>query len=117
VGDDTDDSSRAPLAAFVNGQTGAMNPERQGLNSALLDGASPLNVVRGNPGQDSYSPVWDVHPAAWTAAAMASGQNLHQTDWNTMQMLVEQGLITGPGGARFGPANFVVDCPIVSRGN
>jgi hypothetical protein len=111
------DSARASLAAFVNGQTGATNPQRQGLNSALLDGLSPLNVLRWNPSQGRYSPLWDVHPAAWTAPAIAAGRNLRQTDWNTIQGLVDHGLITGPGGAPFGPANFIVDCPIVSLGN
>jgi hypothetical protein len=117
AGDDSTASSRASLAAFVNGQTGATNPQRQGLNSALLDGLSPLNVLRWNPSQGRYSPLWDVHPAAWTAAAIQSGQNLRQTDWNTIQGLVDHGLITGPDGAPFGPGNFIVDCPIVSSSN
>jgi hypothetical protein len=116
-GDDSGDSARASLAAFVNGQTGVNNPQRQGLNSALLDGLSPLNVLRWNPSQGRYSPLWDVHPAAWTPAAIAAGQNLRQTDWGTIQGLVDHGLITGPGGAPFGPGNFIVDCPIVSMGN
>lgn len=117
AGDDSGKSARASLAAFVNGQTGVNNPQRQGLNSALLDGLSPLNVLRWNPSQGRYSPLWDVHPAAWTAAAIASGQNLRQTDWGTIQGLVDHGLITGPGDAAFGPGNFIVDCPIVSMGN
>jgi hypothetical protein len=117
VGDDSTDSARASLAAFVNGQTGANNPQRQGLNSAILDGLSPLNVLRWNPSQGRYSPLWDVHPAAWTAGAIKAGQNLRQTDWGTIQGLVDHGLITGPGGAPFGPAGFIVDCPIVSSGN
>jgi hypothetical protein len=116
-GDDSGDSARASLAAFVNGQTGPTNPQRQGLNSALLDGLSPLNVLRWNPSQGRYSPLWDVHPAAWTAAAIAARQNLRQTDWGTIQGLVDHGLITGPGGAPFGPGNFIVDCPIVSMGS
>ena len=115
AGDDSGDSARASLAAFVNGQTGAANPQRQGLNSALLDGLSPLNVLRWNPSQGNYSPLWDVHPAAWSAAAIATGQNLRQTDWGTIQGLVDHGLITGPAGAPFGPGNFIVDCPIVSQ--
>src|SRR6266436_6097554 len=36
--------SREPLIAFTNGQTGRTNPERQGLNAALLDGPPPLNL-------------------------------------------------------------------------
>jgi hypothetical protein len=115
VGDDSTHSSRTSLAAFVNGQTGASNPQRQGLNSALLDGLSPLNILRWNPSQGRYSPLWDVHPAAWTDAAIASGQNLRQTDWGTLQGLVDHGLVTGPGGAPFGAAGFIVNCPIISQ--
>jgi hypothetical protein len=115
VGDDSTKSSRTSLAAFVNGQTGANNPQRQGLNSALLDGLSPLNILRWAPNQGRYSPLWDVNPAAWTDAAIASGQNLRQTDWGTLQGLVDKGLVTGPGGAPFGAAGFIVNCPIISQ--
>jgi hypothetical protein len=38
-----------------------------------------------------------------------------QTDWNTIQGLVDHGRITGPGGASVGPAGFIVDCPIIFR--
>ena len=116
-GQDGTDVARASLAAFVNGQTGANNPDRQGLNSALLDGLDPLNVLRWNPSQGRYSPLWDVHPAAWTAAAIAAGLNHRQFDWGQVVNLVDHGLITGPGGAPFGPADFIVVCPIVSRAN
>lgn len=114
VGNDGTDSARASLAAFVNGQTGANNPERQGLNSALLDGLDPLNVLRWNPSQGRYSPLWDVHPAQWSAQAIANGQNLRQEDFNDIRNLVDKGLVTGPGGTPFGPAGFIVNCPIVS---
>jgi hypothetical protein len=114
AGGDGTDSARASLAAFINGQTGASNPQRQGLNSALLDGLSPLNVLRWNPSQGRYSPLWDVHAAAWSASAIASGQNVRQTDFGDILGLANHGLVTGPGGAPFGPAGFIVDCPIVS---
>jgi hypothetical protein len=113
-GDGTD-SARASLAAFVNGQTGAANPQRQGLNSALLDGLSPLNVLFWNPKQGRYSPLWDVHPAQWNAATAAAGQNLRQTDFGQIENLAQHGVITGPGGAPFASADFVVNCPIISR--
>ena len=113
-GDGTD-SARASLAAFVNGQTGAANPQRQGLNSALLDGLSPLNVLFWNPKQGRYSPLWDVHPAQWSATAVATAQNLRQTDFGQVENLAQHGVITGPGGTPFASADFVVDCPIVSR--
>jgi hypothetical protein len=114
LGADGTDSSRTSLAAFINGQTGVDNPERQGLNSALLDGLSPLNVLRWNPSQGRYSPLWDVHIAAWTEAAIAAGVNGRQTDFGDVLGLASHGLVTGPGGARFAAVGFIVNCPIVS---
>jgi hypothetical protein len=114
AGGDGSNSSRATLVAFVNGQTGAGNLQRQGLNSALLDGLSPLNVLFWTPNQGRYSPLWDVHPGAWTAAAIDSGRNVRQTDRSDVRNLVEAGVVTGPGGGRFGPAGVVVNCPIIS---
>lgn len=114
AGGDGTDSARATLAAFVNGQTGADNPQRQGLSSALLDGLDPLNVLRWNPDQGRYSPLWDVHLAEWSAQAIANGQNQRQMSFNDIRNLVEEGLITGPDGAPFGPSGFIVNCPIVS---
>jgi hypothetical protein len=114
LGGDGTDSARTSLAAFVNGQTGLNNPQRQGLNSALLDGADPLNLLFWTPNQGRYSPLWDVFPAAWTDAAIAAGRNLAQKDRSGLLGLVDEGWVTGPGGARFGAAGFIVNCPIVS---
>lgn len=114
LGEDGTDQARTSLAAFVNGQTGAGNPNRQGLNSAVLDGLAPLNILRWAPNQGRYSPVWDVHPAAWSDAAIAKGLNQRQTDWGTIEGLVSKGYVTGPGGAKFGAAGIVVNCPIIS---
>lgn len=114
LGEDGSDQARTSLAAFVNGQTGAGNPNRQGLNSAVLDGLAPLNILRWSPNQGRYSPVWDVHPAAWSDAAIAKGLNTRQTDWGTIEGLVSKGYVTGPGGAPFGAAGIVVNCPIIS---
>jgi len=113
-GADGTDSSRASLAAFVNGQTGAANPQRQGLNSALLDGLDPLNVLRWNPSQGRYSPLWDVHLAAWSASAVANGRNQHQTDFGDVQGLASHGQVSAPDGTPFAASGFVVNCPIVS---
>jgi hypothetical protein len=114
LGDDSTASSRASLAAFVNGQKGATNPQRQGLNSAVADGLDPLNVLRWNPTQGRYSPLWDVHLARWSGRAIASGQNLRQTDWGTVQGLADHGLITAPDGRLFAASGLIVNCPIIS---
>ena len=114
AGDDSTASARASLAGFVNGRTGATNPERQGFNSAILDGLDPLNVLAWTPNQGRYSPLWDVHPTAWTPKAQAAGADVHQKDFAEISTkLVEAGLVSGPGGAPFAAANIVVNCPIV----
>jgi hypothetical protein len=110
--------SRESLIAFTNGQTGAANPERQGLNAAILDGPPPLNILQEVPERSSqfdYSPMWDVHLANWTSGAVAAGLNVRQTDFSAVLQHVTDGEITGfPAGSPFGPSGFVVNCPVVS---
>jgi hypothetical protein len=115
AGGDGTDSARASLAAFVNGQTGRTNPQRQGLNSAVADGLDPLNLLAWMPNQGRYSPLWDVHLAAWSAADVAAGTNTRQVEFAAVEELAQQGRITAPDGSPFGASGFIVDCPIVSR--
>src|SRR5215471_16306580 len=110
--------SREPLIAFTNGQTGSTNPQRQGLNAAILDGHSPLNILKEVPHPGAlfdYSPMWDIHSETWTDAAVAAGLNLRQTDFSAALQQVTAGNATGfPAGSTFGPSGFVVNCPVVS---
>jgi hypothetical protein len=110
--------SRESLIAFTNGQTGPTNPQRQGLNAAILDGPPPLNILQEIPEQKSqfdYSPMWDIHLATWTDTAVAAGLNVRQTDFSAALQQVKDGNATGfPAGSTFGPSGFVVNCPVVS---
>jgi hypothetical protein len=115
AGDDSTNSARASLAAFVNGQIGADNPQRQGINSALNGDGDPLNVLFWNPKQGRYSPLWDVFLSAWSAKAVAAGQNVRQTDFGQVENLAEHAVVTRFDGAPFGAVNVVVNCPIISR--
>ena len=108
--DDGTGSARASLAAFTNGQTGAGNPERQGLNSAILDGLSPLNVLRWAPNQGRYSPLWDVHLAAFAKGVTPT----RQEDYGDVINLASKGKLTAPDGTPFAASNFIVVCPIIS---
>jgi hypothetical protein len=108
-GGDGTNSARASLAAFVNGATGASNPQRQGLNSALLGDGDPLNVLAWLPNQGRYSPLWDVHLAAWRAGAVPT----RQTEFAHVADLARNGQVTAPDGGQFGPSQFIVDCPII----
>src|SRR5262249_42591793 len=110
--------SREPLIAFTNGQTGAANPQRQGLNAALLDGPPPLNILKEIPeptSQFDYSPLWDVHLETWTAAAIAAGLNLRQTGLPAPKPQAHAGNPTGfPAGRPFGARGIVGNFPVVS---
>jgi hypothetical protein len=110
VGQDGTDQARTSLAAFVNGPTGASNPQRQGLNSALLGEGDPLNVLAWTPNQGRYSPLWDVFLTEW-----APGQTPKQvTRFADVADLAEAGKVTSPGGAPWAAAGVIVNCPIVA---
>jgi hypothetical protein len=115
-GDDSLFSPVERIFVFVNGPTGKDNPQRQGLNSALSDGASPLNVLGGIPTvATDYSPIWDLNPAVWTQKAVDLGYRSRMTEEFAILGLVQKGWLTGLNGAAFGSAGFVVNCPIVYR--
>ena len=119
IGVGGDDSLFSPVErifVFVNGPTGKNNPQRQGLNSALSDGRSPLNVLGGIPTvATDYSPLWDLNPAVWTEKAIKNGYRARMTEEFAILGLAEKGWITGLGGKAFGSSGFVVNCPIVFR--
>ena len=114
-----DDSLFSPVErifVFVNGHTGKDNPQRQGLNSALSDGVSPLNVLGGIPTvATDYSPMWDLNPAVWTQQAITRGYRARMTEEFAILGLVEKGFLTGLNGQKFGSVGLIVNCPIVYR--
>jgi hypothetical protein len=111
--------SRESLIAFINGQTGVTNPQRQGLNAALLNGGSPLNILKEIPeptARFDYSPLWDIHLVQWNAW-VAVENRLRQTDFAAAQALVgTQAQSLTPSGLSntFGATGFVVNCPVIS---
>jgi hypothetical protein len=116
AGDDSLFSPVERIFVFVNGATGKDNPQRQGLNSALSDGASPLNVLGGIPTvATDYSPLWDLNPAVWTQAAIDKGYRARMTEEFAILGLVRRGLLTGLNGKAFGSTGLIVNCPIVYR--
>jgi hypothetical protein len=115
-GDDSLFSPVERIFVFANGQTGKDNPQRQGLNSALSDGASPLNVLGGIPTvATDYSPIWDINPSVWTQKAIELGYRSRMTEEFSILGMVQKGWITGLDGKKFGSVGLVVNCPIVYR--
>lgn len=112
-------SARSAIVPIVNGPRGKSNPQRQGLQSAVLGEGSPLNITQSLPGGRDYSPIWDVHPAVWSESATPK----RLTSTAQIAAEVKAGRLTSGGG---GPANaslgglkaapFISNCPTIAIG-
>ena len=133
-GDDFLGSARERLFGFINGQTGANNPNAQGfqhlaldgmisqdasasntaLINALRNGGDLLNVFGDFPTlsdprhSDAYSPLWDAQLGLWTPKAVSEGLNTRQTDENQVFNLAatRPDLLTGVNPATGQPQPY-----------
>jgi hypothetical protein len=118
-----DDSFSSPIERIfiaTNGPEngGCDNPLRQGLSADLADGYRPNNVVGGIPTNAlDYSPIWDAQLFAWTSDAINKGYRGQLREEFEILTFVQDGLLTGPGGAKFGSSGFSINCTIVQRLN
>ncbi|MBC7919975.1 MAG: hypothetical protein H7Z75_02700 [Ferruginibacter sp.] len=125
-----DASALLGFSPASNGETGADNPQRQGLNSTIVDGdRDPINVFPLDPDNskqfgNNYSPMWDAHVSAWTEEAIAAGKRRRITGFEDLQALVEAGLVTSfagnsgePNGfvAGLKPTNLIINCPVIAQ--
>src|SRR6266851_4827551 len=116
--DDTFSSPIERIFISTNGpeEGGCANPLRQGLSADLADGFRPNNVVGGIPSlATDYSPVWDAQLFSWTQAAISQGFRGQVREEFQILTFVQDGLITGPGGNKFGSSGFSINCPIAQR--
>jgi hypothetical protein len=128
---DSSAASEQPIVALANGQTGADNPQAQGLAHVALDGelsedavlansaafGSPLNILAtfsAGSAAASYTPLWAADVGVWSQSTVAGHRNVRLTSVAQVYDLAGKGEITSPGGKRFGPAGFVVNCPVVA---
>jgi hypothetical protein len=117
----TDDSFSSPIERIFIGTNGpesggCNNPLRQGLSADLADGARPNNVLGGIPTIAlDYSPAWDAQLFEWTKDAIDNGFRGQVREEFQILTFVQDGLITGPGGAPFGSSGFSINCPIAQR--
>ena len=133
-GDDFLGSARERLFGFINGQTGAGNPNAQGFvhlikdghaaedaaasNTALINalrhGGDLLNVFGDFPTltdprhAQAYSPLWDAQLGLWTPKAVQAGLNTRQIDENVVFDLAatRPDLLTGINPATGRPAPY-----------
>ena len=118
-----DDSFSSPIERIFIATNGAeqgscANPLRQGLSADLADGFRPNNTLGGIPTLAlDYSPAWDANLYEWTQDAISNGYRGQLREEFNILTFVQDGLLTGPGGAAFGSAGFSINCPIVIRLN
>jgi len=133
-GDDFLGSARERLFGFINGQTGARNPQAQGFQHLVLDGHASEDASAGNKAlidslrnggdllqvfgdfptlsdprhADAYSPLWDAQLGLWTPKAISLGLNKRQIDENVVFNLAatRPDLITGVDPATGNPAPY-----------
>jgi hypothetical protein len=116
-----DDSFSSPIERIFIATNGPENescdnPLRQGLSADLADGFRPNNVLGGIPTIAlDYSPAWDAQLLEWTPDAISRGFRGQLREEFQILTFVQDGLITGPGGATFGSSGFSINCPIVQR--
>jgi hypothetical protein len=116
-----DDSFSSPIERIFIATNGpeagsCKNPQRQGLSADLADGYRPNNTLGGIPTLAlDYSPMWDANLYTWTPEAVANGYRGQLREEFQILTFVQNGLLTGPGGAAFGSAGFSINCPIVIR--
>lgn len=131
--------ARGAIFAFANGQRGRTSPPAQGLMHVIADGFAAQDAHLQNTaliealvaGGDShnvldffttlrdpalarlYTPMWDLQVGEWSPEAVASGQNVAQTDANVIRQLAVRRVVTSPGGVQLHSSNAVVNCPIL----
>jgi hypothetical protein len=118
-----DDSFSSPIERIFIATNGVEanscdNPKRQGLSADLADGYRPNNTLGGIPTLAlDYSPIWDANLYTWTPEAIDYGYQEQLREEFHILTLVQDGLLTGPGGQPFGSAGFSINCPIAIRLN
>jgi hypothetical protein len=133
-GDDFLGSARERLFGFINGQTGADNPQAQGFQHLVLDGHASEDASLGNTGliqalrhggdllnvfgdfptladprhADAYSPLWDAQLGLWTQKAINEGLDKRQIDENQVFNLAatRPDLLTGVNPATGQPEPY-----------
>jgi hypothetical protein len=119
-------SARSAIIPIVNGERGVGNPNRQGLESALLGQGDPLNVTQEEPGEEDgvvlYSPVWDIHLVKWTDAAIAAGKRRLLTDADEVAGLFATGYLISPNSGVANPSlqgmralGAISNCPLTAN--
>jgi hypothetical protein len=94
-------------------------PSVKALSSAIVDGVSPLNILKeipegqADPGFPAYGPLWDSHLAMWTVPV---DRRLRQADFGTVINLSQPGAPVasfGSGAQPLQASGFIFNCAAV----
>lgn len=126
-----DKSTLLAFAPTANGETGKDNPERQGLNSTVLDGNKydPINVFPIDPennkrDNNNYSPMWDAHIYVWTDAAIKEGKRQRIKSFEELEEMKKAGVIgdapmnkgmANSFVAGLKPSGAIINCPVIAQ--
>jgi len=124
-----DESALLGFSPTANGETGVDNPERQGLNSTILDALAPINTFPLDPDNskqddNNYSPMWDAHINVWTPEAIAAGERRRITGFEDLEQLVADGsVVDAPANAGdpndfvagLKPSKAIINCPVIAQ--
>ncbi len=131
LGKPDEESALLGFAPTANGETGANNPKRQGLNSTILDGNAfdPLNVFPLDPDNNKrdnnrYSPMWNAHIYVWTDEAIQAGKRKQVKSTTDLKQLISEGSVknfhknAGIPNPTFGgllPTGAIINCPVIAQ--
>jgi hypothetical protein len=106
------------IYTIVNGNMGAKDPNRQGLESALNGEGPSLDVLAHfKEISAGYSPMWDVRLAEWTKEAISKDQRKLITDGDDLEAKSASGLLVSPAGGPVKTTGNLVNCPVVGFTN
>lgn len=114
-------SARSGILSIMNGVRERGSPDRQGMQSALLNDLSPLNVLQHAPSRDfqenAYSPLWDLHFMRWTRSAIESNQREKVSSWDVGASFARRGLLVNAAAADtvrgLRAAGVAINCPVM----
>ena len=110
--DDSAFSVAERILVFANGPTGQGNPQRQGLNSALMGEGSPLNVLRGIPLLQQTIVRYGILTWVCGLKKPLIMATLTLTEEFAILGFVEEGWINGLGGGECSSVRMIVNRPV-----
>ena len=116
------DGVRRGIVAIINGPLASEDSaQRHGLRSALRGEGDPQNILEELPGSLAYTPVWDLHMAAWSPRAMRESERERLLGFGEVESRVHSGALMSVGAGRahsslggLVAAGVIVNCPVVA---